>query len=265
MNIAEKKMVELLREMKELYNVVEIKTEFESEAARLNEVMRLKDVVEKAGLGLVIKTGGPEAIRDLYDACIVGVTGIVAPMVESAYALKKYLGAIEKFVPHDLKHYIKFAVNIETIQAHKNFDEMLALKGAERLSRITLGRVDMVGSLGMGRDDINRDEILEIARAMFKKAKAKGFETTMGGGIAKEAIPFIKKLVAEKLLDRYETRKVVFQIPARFDEALVEEAIIKANAFELLWLENKRNYYAGITGEDDGRIGMLEKRVGRIS
>ena len=91
MNIAEKKMVELLREMKELYNVVEIKTEFESEAARLNEVMRLKDVVEKAGLGLVIKTGGPEAIRDLYDACIVGVTGIVAPMVESAYALKKYL------------------------------------------------------------------------------------------------------------------------------------------------------------------------------
>lgn len=257
-------MVDLLRQMKRDYGVVEVKTEFESEAARLNEVMRLKDVVEKAGLGLVIKTGGPEAIRDLYDACIVGVTGVVAPMVESAYALKKYLLAIEKFVPEDLKSYVKFAVNVETIQAHKNFDEMLALKGVERLSRVTLGRVDMVGSLGMGRDDINRDEILEIARDMFKKAKMKGLETTMGGGIAKEAIPFIQKLVNEKLLDRYETRKIVFQVPVRFDPVQAEEAIIKANEFELLWVANKRNYYEHISKEDEDRITMLEKRVGSI-
>ena len=39
-------MVDLLRQIHKDYGVVEIKTEFESEAARLNEVMRLKDVVD---------------------------------------------------------------------------------------------------------------------------------------------------------------------------------------------------------------------------
>lgn len=256
-------MVDLLREMRRDYGVVEVKTEFESEAARLNEVMRLKDVVEKADLGLVIKTGGPEAIRDLYDACIVGVTGIVAPMVESAYALKKYLLAIKKFVPADLQKYIKFAVNIETHQAYKNFDDILKEPGIETLSRITLGRVDLVGSLGLGRDDINCDQVLEIARDIFRKSRSKNLETTVGGGIAKEAIPFIQKLMNERLLDRYETRKIVFKVPDHFDPVRAEEGIIKANEFELLWVANKRNYYEHISKEDEDRIKMLEGRVGR--
>ena len=73
------------------------------------------------------------------------------------------------------------------------------------------------------------------------------------------AIPFIKKLASKNLLDRFETRKVVFIVPKSFIK--VEEAIIKANKFELLWLENKRNYYKNIFHEDDTRIEMLKKRV----
>jgi len=262
MNTQEWQMVALLQDLRDNYSVVEVKTEFEDEAARLNEIMRLKDVTEKVGLGLIIKIGGPEAARDMYDAYIVGATGIVAPMVESAYALKKYLSAIKTFIPQDVISYIKFAVNIETIQAFQHFDEMLATEGLECLGRITIGRVDLSSSMGLKRDDINCQQVFEITREVCKKARRMDLETTLGGGIARESIPFIRRLWNDRLLDRFETRKIVFKVQEAFDEATVERGIVKANCFELLWLENKRKYYARIADEDVERIKMLRSRVG---
>ena len=259
MNTLEEKMVGLLIDLRDNHGVVEIKAEFETEASRMNELMRLKDIVSKASLGLVIKIGGAEAITDMFESQHLGVTGLIAPMIESAYSMTKYLEAINKYFPKDLRKKIHFGVNIETIQGSQNLEEILNLKNIRLIGTITLGRVDMVGSLGLERDEINSDQVYEIAKDMFILAKKKGLRTTMGGGIAKEAVPFIKKLVAKKLLDRFETRKVVFSIPKNFSR--VEQAIIKANRFELLWLENKRNYYANISHEDDYRIKMLKKRV----
>ena len=93
MNNLEKKMVLILQDLKENHHVVGVKAEFEAEGTRLEEAMRLKEVVSKAGLDLTIKIGGCEAIKDMYEARVIGVNKIVAPMVETAYALKKYLMA----------------------------------------------------------------------------------------------------------------------------------------------------------------------------
>ncbi len=260
MNILENKMVKLLVDLKKNHGVVELKAEFETEATRMNELMRLKEVVEQAGLGLVIKIGGSEAISNMFDAQHIGVSGLVAPMIESAYSMTKYLEAIDKYFPEDLRENIHFGVNIETYQAYRNLKDILNVKLINLIDTITLGRVDMTGSIGLGRDEINSDKIYEIAESIFTLAKKKGFRTTMGGGIAKEAIPFIKKLVAKKLLDRFETRKIVFNVPKTFRG--VDKGIVKANMFELLWLENKKNYYSSIFHEDDLRIKMLKERIG---
>lgn len=259
MNSLENKMVKLLLDLKKNHKVVELKAEFETEAVRMNELMRLKEVADLAGLGLVIKIGGTEAITDMFEAQHIGVTGLIAPMVESSYSITKYLEAIQKHFSDDLKKNIHFGVNIETYQGFQNLTDILKIKNIKLIDTITLGRVDMTGSLGLGRDDINCDKLYEIAKDMFTMAKKKGFRTTMGGGIAVEAIPFIKKLASKKLLDRFETRKIVFNIPKNFKN--VEKGIIKANIFELLWLENKRNYYSKIYHEDDNRIEMLKKRI----
>lgn len=259
MNDLEQKMVKHLVEMKNKYGVVEVKAEFEAEATRINELMRLKEVADKAGLGVVLKVGGAEAITDMFEAQYIGVTGLIAPMVESAYALKKYLEAIEKYFCPDLRKTIHFGVNIETNQAYKNFDEMLDLPNLHIIDTVTLGRVDMCGSLNLSRMDINCDQVLGIATDIFIKARKKGLRTTMGGGIAKESVPFIKKLAAKKLLDRYETRKIVF--PTAKSLVNIKEGIIDANTFELLWLENKKNYYTRISIEDDLRIVMLNSRI----
>ena len=99
MNALEKKMVALLTEMRESHNVVGVKAEFEAEGTRLEEAMRLKEVSLKAGLGLTLKIGGCEAIKDMFEAASLGTEHLVAPMVETPYALKKYLQAVKLVVP----------------------------------------------------------------------------------------------------------------------------------------------------------------------
>ena len=82
----------------------------------------------------------------------------------------------------------------------------------------------------------------------------------MGGGIAKEALPFMREL--GDLIDRYETRKVIFACPEALDENS-EAGILKAVGFELMWLKNKRDFYGGIFEEDRTRIEMLEARYAK--
>ena len=74
MNLLERKMVDVLLDLKENHHVAGIKAEFEAEGTRLEEALRLKEVVTRAGLDLTIKVGGCEAIKDMYDARTIGVS-----------------------------------------------------------------------------------------------------------------------------------------------------------------------------------------------
>lgn len=262
MNNLERKMVDVLKDLKENHHVCGIKAEFEAEGTRMEEAMRLKEVITVAGLGLTMKIGGCEAIRDMYEARILGVDRVVAPMVETAYALKKYLKAVELvFPPEELEH-IDISVNIETIIGCRNFDEMLQLPEIKTLNGVVMGRVDLTGSMGLGRDDINTDQVYDITSTLFDKAKAKGLECAVGGGVGKEALPFFRKLKAGTI-DRYETRKIIFQCPGALNDD-PEKGILKAVGFELLWLKNKRDFYGRIFDEDKQRIVMLESRYKKL-
>src|SRR5512136_732360 len=101
MNSLERKMVEVLADLRENHGVNGVKAEFEAEGTRLEEAMRLKEVVSAAGIGLTIKIGGCEALRDMYECRVLGVERIVAPMIESSYALHKYVGAVKIAFPEE--------------------------------------------------------------------------------------------------------------------------------------------------------------------
>ena len=263
MNPREKRMVDTLKDLKENHHVVGIKAEFEAEGTRMEEALRLKEVITKAGLDLTIKIGGCEAIKDLLDARSIGVTRIVAPMIESQYALKKYLQATHLVFPSDEWDTVNFLINIETISAVEAFDKMLQLSEIDKLKGIVLGRVDMTGSMGLSRENINDEPIFNIAKEVFTKAKKKGMECVIGGGVSAFSLPFFRRLPADATLDFYETRKVIFKCP----EALSEKAdagILKAVGFELMWLKNKRDFYKLIFEEDLLRIEMLEKRYEKL-
>lgn len=262
MNLLEKKMVETLKDLRENHHVVGIKAEFEAEGTRMEEALRLKEVISCAGLNLTLKIGGCEALKDMFDARSIGVERIVAPMIESAYALKKYLAATKLVFPKDERDAISFLINLETISGVESFDKMLALPDLDSLNGIVIGRVDLTGSLGLTREDINSDKIFEISKTLAVKAKTKKLDCVIGGGVSAASLPFFKKLPLGHL-DRYETRKVIFQCPEALSDG-ADKGILKAVGFELMWLKNKRDFYGMIYEEDKHRIDMLQKRYDKL-
>ncbi len=259
MNNLEKTMISILKELRDDYGVFEIKAEFESEGSRMEEMMRLKDITSYVNLPIILKIGGVEAVTDVYNGLAIGIKGCIAPMAETKYALSKFTDLIDNYVARDNAEDINFAVNIETITACNNFDDMLTLTNISNLSGITVGRVDLVGSMGLDRSSINTSEdVKSLCKSVFSKSKSHGLKTAMGGGIGVDAFPIINEMNSDGLIDKYETRKVVF--PAK-SVCYGEKSILKAVEFELLWLQSKRRYYSGVRKEDEKRIEMLEKRL----
>lgn len=261
MNALERKMVDVLLDLKENHHVSGVKAEFEAEGTRLEEAMRLKEVISAAGLGLTLKIGGCEAIRDMYEARVLGVARVVAPMVESPYALSKYLDAVSLCFPEDERSEVAFAVNIETAAGSACFDEMLALPEIAKLDGVVVGRIDLSRSLGLTRMEANSAEVFEYAHAVLGKAHEQGLECAIGGGIGAEALPFLRELADR--LDRYETRKVIFECPGALDDN-ADKGMLKAVGFELMWLKNKRDFYGAISAEDEVRIDMLQSRYDNL-
>ena len=261
MNRMELEMVNLLRELTERHGVSGVKAEFEAEGTRTEELMRLKEICLAAEISLTLKIGGCEAVRDMYDARAIGVDHLVAPMVETKFALQKYLKAIDTVFPKDEQEEIEFLINVETRLAVENFDEMLKLSNISRLDGIVMGRVDLVGSMGLDRKEMNTDRVFQLVVSLFTKAKERDMTCVLGGGIAVNALPFIRAIPLH-LVDRYETRKICFSCPAAL-EMDAEQGILQAVRFELLWLQNKRSFYKTISEEDDKRISMLEARFAR--
>lgn len=252
-------MQDILKKGRDLYGVVSVKAEFEAEGTRMDELLRLVDIARGANLPITVKIGGCEAIRDLLEAKQIGVKYIVAPMVETPYALAKYVAAKNLVYSKEEQEDTQFLFNIETITAFENLDKMITISSEpDSANGLVFGRVDFAGSLGLSREEINSRKINEFVREVAIKCKQNNLDLVVGGGVSAESLKVLKE-IEEVKLTRFETRKIVFSGQAVCTEG-IDAGLLSAVHFEMLWLLNKRDYYLGITREDEKRIEMLEKR-----
>lgn len=245
----EQKLIDLLLNLKENHNILGVKAEFEDEGASFDEASRLKKIADVVGLNFTLKIGGCGALNDINQAKSLDVNTIVAPMIESSYALKKFIQAVESVYSEEKP---KLLINIETISGYNNFDEIMAINEAKQIDGIVVGRFDMSKSLGGGCKECDSKELFGIVNNLSKKTEQFSKLFLVGGGIKEKSLSFLDKI---SCLNSFETRKIIFDAQNTL-KAKDSSGIVKAIEFEIAWLECKKQ----LNDKEIKRIVALKNR-----
>lgn len=244
-------LVKCLKNFKK-QNLVGIKQSFEDEGVLLEDVLFIRQLTKLHQLKLTVKIGGCEAKSDIYNCINMDVNGIVAPMIETEFALQKFIESIS-----DLNS-CKLYVNIESETGYKNIDKILGSPSAKMLTGIVVGRSDLVKSLGYDKSHVNSSFAYDMAEEIFKKAKSFGLKTLMGGNLSTKSTDFVNKLINLKILDFIETRNVIISLENIND---LKESIKSAIEFESIWLDYKAVKYGLLYKEYMNRSEILKERL----
>lgn len=230
----EKRIVQKAKELKKC-NAFSLKADFEAEGASYSEAQAVAEIAREADLNLAIKIGGCGARRDLIAAKELEADTVIAPMIESAYALEKF---VEYATDINFDHLF---INIETVDGLNNFKEIISSPLYHLIDGIICGRTDLAKSLGKNTDFVESDVIFEIAESLASEAERTEKLFSLGGGITPASISFINN-IRQPSFNMFETRKVMFHKQFIITST---NPIIKALEFEILWLEY-RNTVLGV-------------------
>jgi len=255
-------MIQLISELKDLkkYGVVGIKQSFEDEGVLFDDVVKMKRICDSAEAYVSVKIGGCEAISDMNNCLSLDVNGIVAPMVESEFALQKFVEAVITNIDIDKRDNINFYINVESKTAYENLDKILSSPSSKLLTGVVVGRSDLTKSFGYGKQDVVSKEMCDIVTDILKQCKDYGFKTLMGGNIGSSSIKFIKQLHKDKLLNNIETRNVIMDL-SKVNINNLDNLIKKALFFESNWLNYKASYYNRIGNQYIERSKTILDRI----
>jgi hypothetical protein len=125
---------------------------------------------------------------------------------------------------------------------------------------VTFGRADFVGSIGQTRSSVDTNNVFESVEKVFKCAKGQNIGCCLGGSISSSSKNFIMDLIKKDLLDKFETRYVIYDV-SKIDMQHFDELIRKANLFEIEWIKYISGRYGSLKDKDVARISMMTSRM----
>jgi hypothetical protein len=235
------------------YGIIGMKQSFEDEGVLLNDVVAFKRVTEVCGLQSFVKIGGCEAKSDLYNCIRMVINGVIAPMVETSFALSKFTDMISGYTDRADAYVV-----IESKTSYENIDEILK-QGEGKLKGIIVGRSDFSKSYNLNKSEVDSNFIYDKVEEILIKAKKYNYITTLGGSVSIRSTKFIKDMYDKNLLDRVETRNVVIGLN-KINIININGVIQKALDFEIEWLQYKLSISSKLSAEYSERIGLLKNR-----
>lgn len=234
--------------MMDITGIVAVKGEFEAEGLSRDTVAAEALFAARHSLPYLVKIGGCEAKSDIRFLILMGIDRIVAPMIESAFAMRKYMA----MMPAGGFHHV--GVTIETIDAVQRIEAIL--DAGSKLSEVTIGRTDLTDSYG--GTGVDSAETIDMVKNVARAARARGLGVTMGGSVNKRTIELLHAdSELAMLLDAVETRKCVMPIAS----ALKPGALEVAFGVERALLQLQQTAFGRIVQAAEQRLGQLQARV----
>lgn len=168
-----------LQQLKQEAGLCALKTGTEVEDMAFEDIRVLCDLSQGI-LPLYVKIGGPEARNDIRMLAEMGVDGIIAPMIESAYALKNFIKTMRELLDPAAYAKMEKGINLETITGFSNMNSILSAPEIKELNQITAARTDLSGSMGLSPDDA---QVLEKCSIIVARARENDLRTSVGGNI----------------------------------------------------------------------------------
>lgn len=256
--IIEKKyhtLLEKLTRLKDDFYVIGIKLEFETEYTTQKDIYFAKKLALESGLDLAIKIGGCGSVKDIEQAEKTSPQALIAPMIESRYALEKFYKTAQSLC--EVKN-IDLYFNLETICGYNNLDKILTSEYINEFKGVVFGRSDFAASIEKSENDVNSELISDFVNNFIQKIERTALELTLGGCISGQSNKFLD-CIKSSCFKKFETRKIIFD--KRLLSKNFEQGLELALEFELEWLKAKDQR----TIFDEKRIEEITKRLDKFA
>lgn len=228
--------------------IVALKGEFEAEGLSRDSIAAEAAFAARNGLPYLVKIGGCEAKSDMRFCMMMGIGRIVAPMIESPFAMRKY----QEMLPDGA--FEQVGVTIETIDAVRRINDIL--DAGVKLTEVTVGRTDLTASYG--GTSVDSDETIAMVKTVARAAHKRGLGFTMGGSVNKNTVALLRgDAELRELVECVETRKCVMPVK-RF---LEDSALNAAFAVEGALLDMQHAHHGDIASSAAARVVQIRARL----
>ncbi len=242
--------------LKEDACLVAFKTGTEIEDMDFSEISILQSIC-RPHLPLYVKIGGCEARNDIRNLVEIGVDGLIAPMIESPFALEKFMESIKDLVSSEQEKKIKLGINIETLTGLNQLDAILTHPLSQKLDQVTAARSDLSASMKL---EVEHPDVTRACALISARAQDHDIQTSIGGKIDPFNIQDIIKIVSPNTINsRHAVMDVKGWVNLSSDEC--SKMIIKNLQFENKLYEYLVKKFPKKASTYKRRIASLNSRI----